>query len=73
MGATAALSMVTTLANQDTAMHSDQHVLRADRCYAHIIGPRLTILGGLGSLTTGTQLWFRDGRFLFTSSPVTKE
>jgi hypothetical protein len=78
MGATAALGFVTMLATQDTARQSDQHMLGADRYYAHV-GPRVTILGGssglgeLDPLNTRTQLWFRDGQFLFTYSPFTKE
>lgn len=72
MGATAAIG---TLVNQGTAMQPDQHVLGSNRLLCQV-GPRSTILGGLGGigpLKTGRFLWFRDRQFLFTHSPFTKE
>jgi len=72
------MGFVEMFVNQDTARHSMQHVLRADRCYAHG-GPQSTILGGsnsligLGPLKTVRFLWFRDSQFLLTYSPFTKE
>ena len=83
MGATATLSVVEMLTNQGTARPSVQHVLEDKaterrRGYTHV-GQHSTILAGpsslsrLGHRTTETYLWFRDGQFLFTFSPFTKE
>jgi hypothetical protein len=72
MGATAAIG---TLAGQGTARQPDQHRIGDNRFYTNL-GPLATIIGGPNGRTQSTahtQRWFRDGQFLFTHSPFTKE
>ena len=75
MGATAAIG---ALVSRGMGTLLDQHRLGEHRLYANL-GPLATIIGGpsesdtLDQISPRQQLWFRDGQFLFTHSPFTKE
>ena len=69
MGATEALGTLVS------AKQSNHHWLGEHRLYANL-GPLGTIIRGPSGPTqkmAHAQLWFRDGQFLFTHSPFTKE